>query len=153
MWENSSIPITQFLYVLQCFWMTVTQAGNVACVFLKSFVFKALAVLSKTLYHKKDALSIRLRFRWRGAVCYTSQDLRSLTNAAHLLAHLRCPKFSAKGRASLKIQTAAPKQPALLPLPAALGCFVPRATLVGLIIEDLEIKPCLYNKKSLTPMV
>ena len=122
MWENSSIPITQFLYVLQCFWMTVTQAGNVACVFLKSFVFKALAVLSKTLYHKKDALSIRLRFRWRGAACYTAHDLRVfLANAAHLLALLRCPKFSAEDGVSLKIQTAAPKQPALLPPPAALA--------------------------------
>ena len=38
--------------------------------------------------HVRDALSIRLRFRWRGAACYTAHDLRALTNAAHLLALL-----------------------------------------------------------------
>lgn len=55
MWENSSIPITQFLCVLQCFWMTVTPGGNVAYVFLKSFVFKALPVLQK-YYITKEVL-------------------------------------------------------------------------------------------------
>ena len=55
MWENSSIPITQFLCVLQCFWMTVMQGGNVACVFLKSLVFKALPVLQK-YYITKEVL-------------------------------------------------------------------------------------------------
>ena len=47
MWENSSIPITQFLYVLQCFWMTVTQAGNVACVFFEIFPRPSKNIISQ----------------------------------------------------------------------------------------------------------
>ena len=53
------------------------------------FFLKSFPVLPKTLYHKKDALSIRYRLRWRGAACYTAHDLRVfLAKAAHLLAHL-----------------------------------------------------------------
>ena len=63
--------------------------------FFEIFCIQSTSRPPKILYHKRGALSIRLRFRWRGAVCYTSQDLRSLTTAAHLLAHLRCPKKSA----------------------------------------------------------
>ena len=144
------------------------------------------------------ALSIRLRFRWRGAVCYTSHDLRVfLANAAHLLAHLRCPKKSAHplvldffdrcvtipslhpppaalgshkcvtlarplavpekiiGRSALILDffDRCAKKSSLPRPPDAVGFLARRATLVGLIIEDREIKPCLYNKKSLTPMV
>ena len=88
-----------------------TQRPSPCCMYLlKSFVFKAIPVLPKILYHKRDSLSIRYRLRWRGAACYTSHDLRVfLTNAAHLLALLRCPEFSAEDGASLKIQTAAPR--------------------------------------------
>ena len=63
--------------------------------FFEIFCIQSTSRPPKILYHKRGALSIRLRFRWRGAVCYTSQDLRSLTNAALLLARLRCPKKSA----------------------------------------------------------
>ena len=79
--------------------------------FFEIFCIQSTSRPPKILYHKRGALSIRLRFRWRGAVCYTSQDLRSLTNAALLLARLRCPEFPAKGGAFLKIQTAAPLSP------------------------------------------
>ena len=47
MWENLSIPITQFLYVLQCFWMTVTQAGNVPCVFFEIFPRPSKNIISQ----------------------------------------------------------------------------------------------------------
>lgn len=98
------------------------------------------------------ALSISLRSRWCGAVCYTSQDLRSRTNAACLLARLRCPKKSAHPLVLDFLDRCAKKSSLPRP-PDAVGFLAPRATLVGLIIEDREIKPCLYNKKSLTSMV
>ena len=74
----------------------------------------------------------------------------NLTNASHLFARLRCPKFAFLALAR-RISTAAPAFASLYLAQRALGNATRRATLVGLIIQKESVRTHSQQKRTGTP--